>query len=458
MADVGDCTPSRHPFNYSSSYQLIKSAPDILYQPTYPSYITLIMRLIKVFLSFPSILIFFCLPFAQAQSDTNLASTDSSNDQLEQSREAAELIELRGRLRDIESMLIAQKDRENDLLRDLNRMIMTSQEEPEEDPVEEARKELQAVENRFQQEAFALQAKIQQLEIALAAGQERDLQMGQEMNKTILVTVSTVAGVGLVVFLITVYLQYRLLNRPVQPVYLPPQALAIETGHDHLPVRGEPAKEEPETGLVENTKVKDTNEKFSSAVERLEERIRHMEAGLSQTEDVLDSESDNELAESSSASSHPEEIINVQEVIIEASAAPVESVNFEESKPEFDEDLDREMDEMDVAVLEEEGRRFLQKEDWRTAYQYFERLVKLDDQRVDNWVNRGRALEMLNLEEEAIESYDRAIEVNPDLPSPFLYKAALLSRLERFEEAQKFYNTALSKVPVQKNEEQAVAG
>jgi tetratricopeptide (TPR) repeat protein len=64
---------------------------------------------------------------------------------------------------------------------------------------------------------------------------------------------------------------------------------------------------------------------------------------------------------------------------------------------------------------------------------------------------------MLNREDEAIRSYDNAIEVNPELPSPFLYKAALLSRLERFEEAQKFYNAALSKVPVQKSEETAVA-
>ena len=98
----------------------------------------------------------------------------------------------------------------------------------------------------------------------------------------------------------------------------------------------------------------------------------------------------------------------------------------------------------DFRVVEEEGKRFLQKEDWETAFQYFNQLVRIDSQRVDNWVNRGRALEMLKREEEALRSYDKAIKTNPELPSPFLYKAALLSRLERFEEAQKFYNEALS--------------
>ena len=417
------------------------------------------MRLIKVFLSTSSVLFFLLNSSILAQTESESSSTSPAPEQIEQSRDAQELIELRGRLRSIESMLIAQKDRENDLLRDLNRMILSSKEEPEVDPAEEARKELQAVEKRFEEEALALQGKIQQLEIALAAGQERDLRMGQEMNKTILVTVSAVAGVGLVVFLITVYLQYRLLNRPVQPVYLPHQALAIEAGHDHPPVQEKPEKEYPETGLVENTKVKDTNEKFVSAVERLEERIRHMEAGLSNTEDFLNPSNEVEIVGGTNGSSPSQEVIESEEVVFETTDTFVEPVIFEEPVPEFDDALDRELDEMDVAVLEEEGKRFLQKENWRTAYQYFNRLVQLDDQRIDNWVNRGRALEMLNREDEAIESYDKAIDVNPDLPSPFLYKAALLSRMERFEEAQKFYNAALSKVPVQKNEEEArVAG
>ena len=363
---------------------------------------------------------------------------------------------MRSRLRDIESMLMTQKDRENELLRDLNRMILSSQEEPEDTAAEEAKRELEAVEKRFQDESAALQAKIQQLEIALAAGHERDLQMGHQMNKTILVTVSTVAGVGLIVFLITVYLQYRLLSRPVQPVYMPPQHLAIESDQNQLPSSDTEDEPEVETGLVENTKVKDTNEKFVSAVERLEERIKHMESGLSHADDVLNSNTSSETEEIVEEVEDLETHEAVNDTIVVEEFVAREDPEFVIEPLELNEDLSRELDEMDVAVLEEEGKRFLQKEEWSTAFQYFDQLVKLDAERVDNWVNRGRALEMLNQEEEAILSYDNAIDVNPDLPSPFLYKAALLSRLERFEEAQKFYNIALSKVPVQKTE-QAVA-
>jgi tetratricopeptide (TPR) repeat protein len=186
-----------------------------------------------------------------------------------------------------------------------------------------------------------------------------------------------------------------------------------------------------------------------------------MEAGLSHADEVLNPETDAELEEMDDAedvvemSKDIEASNETEETIVEVDSDSIPVVVEEES--EFLDELSKESDEMDVAVLEEEGKRFLQKEDWETAFQYFDQLVRLDNKRVDNWVNRGRALEMLKREDEAIESYDHAIHTNPDLPSPFLYKAALLSRLERFEEAQKFYNVALSKVPVQKSEKTPVA-
>ncbi len=415
------------------------------------------MRLKTVFLLLPCIIFFWGSSSAQTQTKADPFTPAQLPEVTQTDRDAQELAELRIRLRNIESMLVTQKDRENELLRDLNRMILSAQEEPEDTAAEEAKQELAAAERRFMDESAALESKIQQLEIALAAGQERDLQMGQQMNKTILVTVSVVAGVGLIVFLITVYLQYRLLSRPVQPVYMPHPSLAIESDQNQLPGSKNKTEPESETGLVENSKVKDTNEKFVSAVDRLEERIRRMESGLSDADDVLSSE---DSVDVETVFEDPIEVFSPEQsrepVIVEEFVVQEEAVSHIDSS-EIDDELPRELDEMDVAVLEEEGKLFLQKEEWRTALTYFEQLVKLDAERVDNWVNRGRALEMLNREDEAIRSYDNAIEVNPELPSPFLYKAALLSRLERFEEAQKFYNAALSKVPVQKSEETAVA-
>ncbi len=351
--------------------------------------------------------------------------------------ESQELGELRDRLRQIESMLLSQKDRENELLRDLNKFVIASQEKPDEAAASAA--ELTAIKDLFRAEASALQLKIASLENSVAAGHERDIQMGQEMNKTIIVTVSIVAGLGLVVFLVTVFLQFKLISRPVQPIYMQPQALALEAGTPQLPVGGrDRVHEGSEMDLVENTKVADTNEKFVSAIERLEEKISQMEAGMIHADDVL-----------AGSNAHHDPV---------AVDAEVEKVFERLSENEEDQTVVVDIsDEKDVEVLEAEGKRYLQKEDWETAFMHYEQLVKLDSDRVENWVNRGRALEVLKREEEAILSYDKAIDTNPDLPSPFLYKAALLSRMERFEEAQKFYNEALAKVPVQKGEQVAAS-
>jgi tetratricopeptide (TPR) repeat protein len=418
------------------------------------------MGLKKVFLLLFCILLTSpCLIVAQSASDPFSSSGDLTSGREVSARNSSadekELTELRSRLRQIESMLMAQKDRENELLRDLNKMMITGKDQPDESEAT-ARKDLQAAEQRFRAESANLESKIHSLELALAAGHERDLAMSQQMNKTILVTVCSVAGIGLLVFLVTVYLQYRLISRPVQPVYFQQTPLAIEAGPARLSGGERKKSPEPETGLVENSSVDDANERFLSAIERLEARIMHMEDGLSQAQPgksrqqsidpLWHEDSLNEVRLGNTKSDLNDR--SVQDAIDEEVEAFVS---------EFDSDLSAETDEMDVAVLEEEGKRFLQKENWETAFQYFDQLVRLDDSRVDNWVNRGRALEMLRREEEAIESYDRAIETNPDLPSPFLYKAALLSRMERFEEAQKYYNEALAKVPVQKSEQASVS-
>ncbi|MCZ6674734.1 MAG: tetratricopeptide repeat protein [Verrucomicrobia bacterium] len=435
------------------------------------------MGLPKVSLLLITLILLSGFNLVSAQNASNSLKSGSGNDavdgfsELEDKSDAEQLVDLKDRLRQIESMLLAQKDRENELLRDLNKFVLTVQDQPAEPS--DALKELEATEKWFQAESAALAAKIKSLEVAVEASYERDMRMGQEMNKTIIITVSAVAGVGLLVFLVTVYLQYRLMSRPVQPVYVQAPVLALEAAPPQLPAADKEPAETPETRLVENTKVDDTNERFVSAIERLEQRIMHMEEGLAHPDVASNPDFDSHSAEEREA--EPAEV--VEEVEVEriehavaakevsvpekpSKAPPVTDEPVEVAASEVEELLDEDetesdvvTDDMDVALLEEEGKRFLQKEDWETAFQYFNQLVRLDGQRVDNWVNRGRALEMLKREEEALGSYDKAIEINPELPSPFLYKAALLSRLERFEEAQKFYNEALSKVPVQKNQQ-----
>ena len=416
------------------------------------------MRLLKVF----SLFLFLTNSgFLLAQNVAEAPKLDnedvSSIDETAPNEDSAsvELFELRSRLGHIESMLLAQKDREDVLIRDLNKFVIATQDKPDE-LAAEAQIKLDAAESKFRAEAAALDEKITNLQLAVTAGYDRDIQMGREMNKTIVVTVSIVAGFGLLVFIVTVYLQFRLLNRPIQPIYMQPQAMALGDGKPQLSpiLDSSPASDsaqESESVLVENSNVDDANERFVSAIDRLEERIMHMEEGLSHADEVLGSGID----ESDASSDGFDGFGNFKDTEISSGDSPSETesptVGFEELSEEMDEAIPV-SDEKDVEVLEEEGKRYLQKEDWKTAFLHYDQLVRLDSDRVENWVNRGRALEMLKREEEAINSYDSAIKANPNLPSPFLYKAALLSRMERFEEAQQFYNEALSKVPIQKDE------
>ncbi|MCB1121778.1 MAG: hypothetical protein KJT03_09535, partial [Verrucomicrobiae bacterium] len=300
-----------------------------------------------------------------------------------------ELNQLKGRLRQIESMLLAQKDRENELLRDLNRMLTVQDQTDTTQEVDQ--KQMRDMELRFLEEAATLQSKINSLELALAAGRERDRAMSDQMNKTLVITVSTVAGIGLIVFLVTVYLQYRLLSRPVQPIYMQPPPLALEARRPQLPVSEEEESPKSDTGLVENTKVEDANERFVSAIERLEARILHMENGLSkaqpnksQSASNMDNGTRVTKSMEAKSSSIPADLEAETQAAIDKEVESIVSGSRDESEPESD--------EKDVAVLEEEGKRFLQKEDWETAFRHYDQLVRLDPDRVDNWVNRGRAL------------------------------------------------------------------
>ena len=92
------------------------------------------MRLIKVFCLSTIILIGVSISLLTAQEEVesiepesgfmDMASIEAFLDAA--TAESEELSELRDRLREIESMLLAQKDRENELLRDLNKFVIST--------------------------------------------------------------------------------------------------------------------------------------------------------------------------------------------------------------------------------------------------------------------------------------------------------------------------------------------
>ena len=76
------------------------------------------------------------------------------------------------------------------------------------------------------------------------------------------------------------------------------------------------------------------------------------------------------------------------------------------------------------------------------AVNCFDRIIDLNPNNADAWTNRGRVLIEMGRYEEAIESYDRAIEINPQDGYALYSKGLALERMGRLEEAMKYFGEA----------------
>ena len=56
------------------------------------------------------------------------------------------------------------------------------------------------------------------------------------------------------------------------------------------------------------------------------------------------------------------------------------------------------------------------------------------------WQNKGQALDNIGREEEALECYNKALEINPDDLQVLDYKSNSLTDMGRYEEALECYN------------------
>ncbi len=381
-------------------------------------------------------------PFAEFDDKVSAEKVDSLTDDAVgipiQSGPDPLVIGMQNRLHAIESKLLEQTDRENQLLRD----ILKSQFEKEvEGPSEEIRTEMRTqidVNNNL------LLARIDSLERLLEKSRDQNVGFSQNMNQLLLIVAAVVIGIGFILLLVLLFMQYKLLSN-IQ------SRNEKRVSYDDI-VRDKTPKaliqtQVPEAGLLENPVVQKTNEKFVKAVNHLEERIQQMEQGLvASTAEQVEPLPKNTTVEETPPVSFDSTFTSVHGASTEFSKEVEKAVPVEPLPPkaEIAPNPTLSIDDMEV-----QGRSFLAGENWTAALSTYEEICKRNETRVDAWVNRGRSLEMLDREDEALASYSKAITINADLPSPFLYKAALLSRLGRFDEAQTFYNQALTRVPLQ---------
>ena len=64
-----------------------------------------------------------------------------------------------------------------------------------------------------------------------------------------------------------------------------------------------------------------------------------------------------------------------------------------------------------------------------------------------SWIQKGLTLHYLGRDEEALQAYDKAIELNPDDSDSWHRKSIELDKLGRYEEARQAYDQAIELNP-----------
>jgi len=88
-------------------------------------------------------------------------------------------------------------------------------------------------------------------------------------------------------------------------------------------------------------------------------------------------------------------------------------------------------------ALDDRGR-------YKEAIECYDRALEIDPQFNKTWNNKGIALDDLGRYEEAIECYDRALEIDPQYKWAWNNKGLALDHLVSYEEAIKYYDRALA--------------
>ncbi|KUK70782.1 MAG: TPR repeat-containing protein [Methanomicrobiales archaeon 53_19] len=108
-------------------------------------------------------------------------------------------------------------------------------------------------------------------------------------------------------------------------------------------------------------------------------------------------------------------------------------------------------DDASVFSLIEEGTRLYESGQYAHAIESFEKAVDLNPGRYDAWSGYGSALLQMERYPEAVDAYDRALRLNPDMPDIWSNHGVALARLGRHEEGLASLNRALLLDPVHYN-------
>ena len=250
--------------------------------------------------------------------------------------------------------------------------------------------------------AKAFGARLQGIEQALVLQRAQELEAMQSSNRVMLIVAGLFAALGLLAMMFMAYFQWRTINRLAEISAALPVTHALGSGPSFAALGA------GESHVVAVGPAEHSNQRLLGALERLEQRICHLEHTTPPP-----------LHEGGS----PEQTANA--------AAP--RPNGATAAPEA----------AHITVLLGKGQSLLNLDQAEEALACFDQILALDPNHSEALVRKGAALERLRKLDEAIACYDRAIAADSSLTVAYLYKGGLFNRMERFGEALECYEQAL---------------
>ena len=97
-----------------------------------------------------------------------------------------------------------------------------------------------------------------------------------------------------------------------------------------------------------------------------------------------------------------------------------------------------------ITTLLGKGQALLNLDKAEDALEHFEKAIQIDSNNIEAWIKKGTALERLQRIDEAIAAYDQAIAVDSSTATAYLFKAGVYNRQKKYAEALQCYEKALN--------------
>ena len=271
----------------------------------------------------------------------------------------------------------------------------------------------QDTEAASKQNAEAVAARLNLIERALTAQRQSELESMQSSNRLTLIIAGSIASVGFLALMFTVFFLLRAMNRQSVIAAAVPFRPALQEGNPGV------ALGTGELQLAPLNPAEQSSARFLSAIDQLERRIQELQnSATGHSPAGGDRPSNGDPVPASAFAKHGPSLLD------KMPAAVGEQLNR-------------------VALMLGKGQTLLNLNQAENALACFDEVLAFEPNNTEALIKKGQTLEKLRRMPEAIESYDRVIAADNSLTVAYLYKGGVFNRLEQFDKALECYEQAL---------------